>query len=435
MTCHAFVSRLLRRAVVLIVVGALLTPASGLAQGRADRREPWVGTWATAPVGRVPLPPPPAGGGATAQNPPLNFSNQTLRQIVRVSLGGARVRVVLSNVFGTAPLAVGAAYVALRDKDAAIVVGSGRPVLFGGQTTATVPAGATLVSDPVALAVGNQADLAIDLHLPGDTAASTSPLTMHNGALQTNYVSSAGNHTGSSALPVATTTNAWFFLARVEVLPAGEAGAIVAFGDSLTDGTASTPNTNNRWPDHFARRLLGQRGARLGVLNLGIAGNRLLLDGAGVSALARFDRDVVAQTGATHLIVLEGINDLGQGRANPPSVTDLIGAHRQLIERAHARGLRIYGATMLPFEGTTFPGYWTPENEAKRQEFNKWLRTSGVYDAVLDFDAVVRDPAEPTKLAARYKAADNLHLNDAGYQALADSVDLGLFRSDGARRR
>ncbi len=425
----------LRRALVWVAAGTLLTPASGFGQGRADGREPWVGTWATAPVGRVPVPPPPAAGGAAPQNAPLNFNNQTIRQIVRVSLGGARLRVVLSNVFGTAPLAVGAAYVGLREKDGAIVVGSGRPLTFGGQTSATVPAGATLVSDPVAVAVGNHADVAIDLHLPGDTAASSSPLTVHNGALQTNYVSSTGNHVGSPTLPVATTTNAWFFLARVEVLPAGDAGAVIAFGDSLTDGTASTPNTNNRWPDQFARRLLAQRGARLGVLNLGIAGNRLLLDGAGVSALARFDRDVGAQTGATHLIVLEGINDLGQGRANPPSVTDLIGAHRQIIDRAHARGLRVYGATMLPFEGTTFPGYWTPENEAKRQEFNKWLRTSAAYDGVLDFDAVVRDPAEPTKLAARYKAADNLHLNNEGYQALADSIDLGLFRAEGTRRR
>jgi lysophospholipase L1-like esterase len=334
---------------------------------------------------------------------------------------------VLSNVFGTAPLAVGAAHVALREKDAGIVAGSGRALTFGGRPTASVPAGATLVSDPVALTVPDFADLAIDVHLPGDTGAGSSPLTVHNGALQTNYVSQPGNHVGTAVFPVASTTAAWFFLARVEVEPTGPAASVVAFGDSLTDGTASTPNTNNRWPDHLARRLLAGRGVRLGMLNLGIAGNRLLTDGAGVNALARFDRDVLSQTGVSHVVVLEGINDLGLGRPVPPPVEDLIAAHQQLITRARARGLRIYGATMLPFEGTTFPGYWSPENEARRQAFNQWLRTSGAYDAVIDFDTVVRDAAEPTKLAGKFKAADNLHLNDAGYQALAGAVDLALF--------
>jgi len=347
---------------------------------------------------------------------------------VHVSAGGRRLRVVLSNVFGTAPLAVGAAHVALRAQDAAIVAGSGRRLTFGGRSTASVPAGATLVSDPVVLAVPDFADLAIDLHLPGDTAAGASPLTVHNGALQTNYVSPPGDHAGAAVFPVASTTAAWFFLARVEVEPAGRAAAVVTFGDSLTDGTASTPNTNNRWPDHLARRLRAARGVRFGVLNLGIAGNRLLTDGAGVNALARFDRDVLAQTGVSHVVVLEGINDIGLGRPAPPSVEDLIAAHQQLIARARAHGLRIYGVTMLPFEGTTFPGYWTPENETKRQAFNRWLRTGGGYDDVIDFDAVVRDAAEPTKLAARFKAADNLHLNDAGYQALAAAVDLALFK-------
>jgi lysophospholipase L1-like esterase len=376
-------------------------------------------------VARAPVPP--AGGGAAAPTPPLNFNNQSIRQVVHVSAGGRRVRVVLSNVFGTAPLAVGAAHVALREKDAGIVAGSGRALTFGGRPTASVPAGATLVSDPVALTVPDFADLAIDVHLPGDTGAGSSPLTVHNGALQTNYVSQPGNHVGTAVFPVASTTAAWFFLARVEVEPTGPAASVVAFGDSLTDGTASTPNTNNRWPDHLARRLLAGRGVRLGMLNLGIAGNRLLTDGAGVNALARFDRDVLSQTGVSHVVVLEGINDLGLGRPVPPPVEDLIAAHQQLITRARARGLRIYGATMLPFEGTTFPGYWSPENEARRQAFNQWLRTSGAYDAVIDFDTVVRDAAEPTKLAGKFKAADNLHLNDAGYQALAGAVDLALF--------
>ena len=405
----------------------------------------WVATWATAVVARpqaplaplVPVPGLPCqpaifgpgpgrqGGGPPPAPPaPLNFNNQTLRQIVHVSIGGERLRVVLSNAFGTVPLVVGAAHVALRTKDAAIDPKSDRPLTFGGAPSVTIAAGAVALSDPVSLTVPPFGDLAIDAYLPGDTAASPSPLTTHGGALQTNYVSTDGDHSGAADFSVTTTTQSWFFLARVEVAAPAQVGAIVAFGDSITDGTRSSPNTNNRWPDQLARRLAAQN-VKIGVLNQGIAGNRVLCDGAGVSALARFDRDVLVQTGATHVVVLESINDIGIGRNNPsPSAADLIVAHRQLVDRAHARGLTIFGATLTPYEGAV---YATPEGEAKRQAVNDWIRTSKVYDGVIDFDLAVRDPAAPAKIQLRYNPGDNLHMNDAGYQAMADAVSLALF--------
>jgi lysophospholipase L1-like esterase len=427
----------------LVAGAASVVPSIHAQTGRTGDR--WVGTWATAVVARpqgppvLPVAPPgspcappvfgPAPGGRQGGPPPgfaapINFSNQTLRQIVHVSIGGERVRVVLSNAFGSLPLAVGAAHVALRTKDAAIDAKSGRALTFGGSPSATIAAGAVIVSDPVNLSVPAFADLAIDAYLPGDTAASSSPLTTHAGAQQTNYVSTEGNHAGAADLPVATTTQAWFFLARVEVTAADQAGAIVTFGDSITDGTRSSPNTNSRWPDFLARRLAAAN-IRLAVLNQGIAGNRVLCDGAGVSALARFDRDVLVQPGVTHVVVLESINDIGIGRSGAvPSAKDLIDAHQQLIERAHAHGLKIFGATLTPYEGAA---YATPEGEAKRQAVNEWIRNGKAYDGVIDFDAAVRDSASPGKIQQAFNPGDNLHMNDAGYKAMADAINLGLF--------
>jgi lysophospholipase L1-like esterase len=353
------------------------------------------------------------------------FNNQTLRLVVRPTIGGDRLRIVLSNAFGTAPLTVGQASVARRGTEASIERASARTLRFGGRETAVIPAGAVVFSDPVDFRVGPASDLVVDLYVPGDTAASGSPVTMHTGANQTSYVSETGNHAGAAALPVATTTPSWFLLTRVEVVPPATTGVIVAIGDSITDGTRSTPNTNNRWPDLLARRLAAAGGPGMAVLNAGIAGNRVLTDGAGQNLLARFDRDVVAQTGVTHVIVLEGINDIGQARANPlPSAADLIAAHRQLIRRARAQGLKIYGGTLTPFEGA---GYWTPEGEAKRTAVNEWIRTGGEYDGVIDFDAAVRDPKHPTMFLPQYDSGDHLHPSDAGYQAMANAVDLSLF--------
>jgi lysophospholipase L1-like esterase len=393
----------------------------------------------TAPQAQSGPPAQAAGRGGRGAAPPVNFSNQTLRQIVHTSVGGDRVRVVLTNAFGTAPLVIGAAHVALRElspvsngtppeQDAHIALKSDRPLTFAGNSSTSIPAGAVVVSDAVSLTVPAFADLAIDLYLPGDTAASM--VTMHAGAQQTSYVSPAGDHTGATDMPVATMTQSWFFLSRVEVAADDQVGAVVTFGDSITDGTRSTPNSNSRWPDQLARRLAAGK-IKMGVLNEGIAGNRVLSDGAGVNALARFDRDVLVQTGVTHVIVLESINDIGLARDKPsPTAADLIAAHWQLIERAHARGLKIYGATLTPFEGAA---YWTPEGEAKRAALNEWIRTARAYDGVIDFDLAVRDPGAPTRLQQQFNPGDNLHMTDAGYQAMANAIDLALFK--GTRHR
>jgi lysophospholipase L1-like esterase len=351
--------------------------------------------------------------------------NQTIRQIVRTSIGGNRLRVVLSNAFGTAPITIGAGHVALRDKDASVVASSVKPLTVSGASTFSILAGATLVTDPVDLAVQPVSDLVIDLYVPNDIGVGPSPVTTHNGASQTSFVSETGNHSGVTRLPVNARTGAWFMLARVEVMaPAGTA-AVVAFGDSITDGARSTPDTNSRWPDQLARRLAAKKGTGVAVLNAGISGNRVLGDGAGVSALARFDRDVLMQTGVTHVVVMEGINDIGVARSNPsPTAEDIIAGHTQLIERARARGLKIYGATLTPFEGAP---YYTPEGEAKRQAVNQWIRTSKAYDGVIDFDMVTRDPAAPTKFLPAYDSGDHLHPGDAGYKAMGDAVELALF--------
>lgn len=437
-----------RRACVLALTLVMAAPA--LAQDRSS--DLWVATWATALVARMPgqgppgagraqgpapppagvvaapvQPPPQAGRGRQAgPPPPVTVSNQTLRQIVRTSIGGNRMRVVLSNAFGTSPIEIGAAHVALRAAESTVARASVRELTFGGRAAGTILPGAVLLSDPVNLAVPASADLVVDLYIPGEIGLGTSPVTTHNGAGQTNYLSGPGNHSGAAEFPVAGTANAWFLLARVEVVAPAGTLAVVAFGDSITDGAASTRDANARWPDRLARRLAARRGGPpVAVLNAGISGNRLLGDGAGTSALARFDRDVLMQTGVTHVIILEGINDIGVARSSAsPSAEDLIAAHRQLIARARARGLRVYGATLTPFEGA---GYWTPEGEAKRRALNEWIRTSGAYDAVIDFDRVTRDPSAPARFLAAYDSGDRLHPGDAGYAAMGDAVDLALF--------
>jgi lysophospholipase L1-like esterase len=447
----------MRVLLVLTVAAVLIGGVPGVGHA-ASSLERWIATWAAPAAARVDQPPqtlpaaalaypwaqdlPPAVKEATPGQQlvvggasPLHFKEQTLRQIAHVSMGGRRIRVVLANTFGTLPLRIGAAQVALRDKGAAIVPGSNRALTFGGIAQPVMPVGALLVSDPVDLTVPDFGDVVVDLYLPGDTAAWKSPLTIHPASWQVNYVSAPGNYAGAVTLPVAATTAyrrgdglacaSSFFLARIEVVAPAGIGAVVAFGDSITDGTQSGIDLNRRWPDVLASRLFAA-GTRMSVLNGGIGGGRVLEDGVGPNALARFDRDVLAQPGVTHVTVLEGINDIGVAGTKPsPSAADLIAGHRQMIERAHARGLRIYGATLTPFEGAA---YWTPEGEAKRQALNDWIRTSGAYDAVLDFAAVVQDPAQPTKTRPDYDAGDHLHLSPAGYAAMANSIDLGLFR-------
>jgi lysophospholipase L1-like esterase len=388
-------------AVAFAVVGLTAHPAAFAGNGN----EHWVGTWSSSP-----------------QDPDtaipvsvLGFTDQTLRQIVHTSIGGDHVRVRFTNEIQATPLSIGAAHIALRDSGASIVPGSGRTLTFDGSPSIIVSPGAHVVSDPVDLDVPALADLAIDIYLPGPTG----PTTFHRRSFQTTYISPAGNYTGAATLPIDSTTLSWFFLKGAEVMASTQTGAIVCLGDSITDGTNSTPDTNNRYPDHLARRILALHGnQKLGVLNQGIAGNRVVEAGRGPTAQARFDRDVLAQTGVTHVIVLEGIND----SSNTVFQADrIIAGHHQMIERAHAKGLKIYGATLTPAGSTG-------TREANRQAVNAWIRTSGEYDAVIDFDEVTRDPNNPTFFLPIYDSGDHLHPNDAGYEAMADAIDLKLFK-------
>jgi len=438
---------------VAIAAAAVASPVR--AQRSPDR---WVGTWSAALVGRPQTPPLPAPPGpppfmasacpappaAPQVTPPpgqtfgpqpfIHFTNQTLRQIVHTTVGGNRVRVLVSNTFGSAALTIGAAHVAPRG-DADALRAPGVPLTFAGRTSITIPANAVVYSDPAAISVAPLSDLAIDLYLPGSTNTAAA-LTMHPAAYQTNYISETGNYAGASKFPRVATIRNWFLLSRVEVDAADAAGVVVAFGDSITDGASSTADTNSRWPDVLAKRLLGAPSAvKMGVVNAGIGGNRVLSEGtygSGINALARFEVDVLSQTGVTHVIVMEGINDIGNARQNPtPTADDLIGAHQQLIERGHARGITMIGATLTPYWGA---GYYTEVGEAKRQALNDWIRSGKGYDGVIDFDKATRDPADPKKFLAAYDSCDHLHPSDAGYKAMGDAIDVGLFRTTGVKR-
>ena len=431
-------------AVALVaVLAATFTPACA---GPQDDATSWVGTWATSPVV---LPPPRDGAPQGLLGPATRIQDQTVRQIVHTSIGGSGVRVVLTNLFGSQPLEIGAAHVALRVDGAAIDAETARSLEFGGQPTVTIAAGAMVASDAVELGVPSLADLAIDLYLPGDSSADTAGATFHAGGLTTNYLSTTGDHAGAAELPIEDTFQSWFYLLRVEVMAPEGSPVIVALGDSITDGTNSTPDTNSRWPDFLARRLVDRGGATLpAVLNVGIGGNRVLSDNAGFalfnrnadappppppnpnaqfgpSAQSRFDREVLQQPGVTHVIVLESINDIGMAfESESPTVEELIAGHMSLIEIAHAQGLKIYGGTLTPFEGAF---YFRDVGETKRAAVNEWIRTAGAYDAVIDFDAAVRDPAQPTKFQEAYQSGDWLHPSDEGYRVMAEAIDLTLF--------
>ena len=396
-----------------LISGPLANAAKSNAAKAADRNASWVATWGASPV--APLP-------ANTTNP--GFTNQTVRMIVHTSVGGSEVRIRLSNLFSTDSLAIGAAHIALHGSGPGITEGSDHPLTFGGSATATIPPGALLVSDSVPFSVPAQSDLAVSLYLPGTTGQAT----WHPGAHDTNYVSTAGNFAATDQIPVDRTVTSWFYLNDVEVRTAKPALAIVTFGDSITDGTNSTNDANHRWPNFLAARL-AERHIQLAVVDQGIAGNRILHDLAGPNALARFDRDVLAQTGVGYVTVLLGINDIGRsGTGHPPqpvTADDVIAGHKQMIARAHEAGLKIFGCTLTPFEGAN---YFSAEGETKREAVNNFIR-SGAYDGVIDFDAAAHDPAHPTRLLPAYDSGDHLHPNDAGYQAMANSIDLSLFRS------
>jgi lysophospholipase L1-like esterase len=359
----------------------------------------------------------------------MSFSNQTLRLIVHTSIGGSKARVRFTNEMGSSALRIGAASIGLRGSGASLVAGSVRNLTFGGRSFATIPAGAPLVSDPVDLAVPALADLAISIWLPDSVQGST----VHDMAVQAGYVSPAGNYAATPALPLQQTISCWPFLAEVDVLPDAGARAIVTLGDSITDGARSSGNLNRRWPDWLARRLQQESvpgSPPVAVVNRGITGNCMLTDFsnaliAGHDCLERFDRDVLATTGAGWLFALIGINDIVYSpSANTISADELAAGYQQLIARANLAGLRAIGATLTPFGGQA---YYTPAREAARQQINAWIRGSGAWDGVVDFDLALRDPAQTNRLNPAYDSGDHLHPNDAGYQAMAQAVPLNLF--------
>ena len=408
----------LASAAALALLVALPSTPSAFARESDDSR--WVGTWGASPMAADSVP-----GSTNA-----GFTNQTVRHITHVSIGGDRVRIRLSNAYGTQALVIGAAHVALQFSGPTIVPGSDRALTFSGQSSITIPPGALAMSDPVRLDVDALADLAVSIYVPN----ATGPTTWHQLGVQTAYVSPQGNFTGAQSLPVATTSLSRFWLADVEVVASEKVNAVVMVGDSITDGFASTPDANHRYPDFLSQRLNAGR-RKMAVINEGISGNRVLHDIFGPNASARFDRDVLAQAGVTHVIVLEGINDIGlPGSFRPDSETvssaEIIVGLAQMAARAHDKGLKIFGGTLTPFEGTIFPGYYTPAKEVKRQAVNQWIRTSGVFDAVIDFDLATRDPSHHARLLPAFDSGDHLHPNDVGYKAMAAAIDLSLFRED-----
>jgi lysophospholipase L1-like esterase len=387
----------------------------------------WIGTWGASPS-------PQLAGAEQIAKAKLNYADQTVREIVHVSAGGNLLRVRLSNAYGHEAVEIGSVHIALRAQGAAIVPGTDQALTFSGQAKVIIPPNALVLSDPVALSVAPSADLAISLYLPktGNCAG------IHYAAQQTNYVVS-GDLTAAADLPEAAKLMSWVFLTGVDVDAPRAAATLVAFGDSITDGARSASDTNHRWPNFLAERLLARKGsAEIGVLDEGIGGNRILHNpnsniAFGVNALARFDRDVLAQPGVKYVIVLEGINDLGHAGPNlfpteQVGANEIIAGLKQLVERAHENGIKIFGATLTPFTGVPFNGYYSDEKETARKAVNEWIRNGKAFDGVIDFEKAVRDGEHPERIAAAFDSGDHLHPKDEGYKAMADSVDLALFR-------
>ncbi|GAA1003633.1 SGNH hydrolase [Acrocarpospora pleiomorpha] len=383
----------------------------------------WVRTWGVSPQ---------APDNSVTGIEPL--ADATLRQIVRVSGGGDRVRIRLSNEYGTAPVTIGAARVALTGSDDQVQDGTSHTVTFSGRPTATIPAGAPILSDPIDLPVPALSHLTISIHLPGSVEAATCHGTFH--AL--GWII-PGDATAAAALPTsAAPLPAQALISAVEVLPDRRSNAIAVLGDSRVDGIGSTPGADRRWTDVLAERLAERDGTTRYVINQGIGGNRLLNDGIGTAGLARLDRDVLATPGLGHVVVAVG-NDLVFSFApgteetagflamfggEPVTVEDIIAAHLQVAARARANGVKIHAATVAPYGGSEM---YTAEGDEAREQINTWIRTSGVFDGVLDFDAVWRDPADPSRIRGDLHMGDDLHGNDAGYDALAHSIDLSIF--------
>ncbi len=384
----------------------------------------WVASWAAPPHAPV------ASEGRLAA---ASFENVTLSQILRVSEGGTHLRIRLSNRYGEAPLEVGEARVVRIGDDGAEIPGTSRKVTFGGEAAAFIPRGAPFLSDVVELAVPDLSRLKVEFYLPG----STGPCTCHLTGLDELAISPPGNHVGKPFDPVSTAQYR-AFLSVVEVESSESPGTIVAYGDSITDGAGSTPGANRRWPDVLAERLQ-QAGKEWAVANVAISGNRVLSPGMGEAALARFDEDVLSLPHVKYLILFEGVNDIGNRFGRPaggpglpgfdqPEITvgDMIAGYKQLIARAHAQGIKVIGSPIGPFKGAS---YWSEAGEAARRQINDWIVHGGAFDAVVRLDTAFADPDDPQSMRGGYHIGDYLHGNDAGLQAVGESIDLSLFES------
>jgi lysophospholipase L1-like esterase len=417
-----FAAFLISIAVVLNVCARAENPAV---------RGHWVSAWSAAMHAPLPFPGLP---------PSPVFENQTVRMIVRPTISGERVRIRLSNAFGTTPLNIGAAHIALSSQDEKIVSESDRALTFGGTASVIIPPGAPILSDAIDLKVSRFTEIAVSLFLPEKTSSST----VHFWGQHKTYISETGDFSGKAEMPNATTNASWYWLADVELWASDQAAATVTLGDSITDGVGAPQGDYTDWPDLLAKRLAADQSAPgLAVVNEGIGGNRILRDGAGVNALARLDRDVLAQPGVVNLILLEGINDIGWPHLKPKlpngatmkeppfagelvTNQDLIMGLQQIIDRAHQHGIKVFGATLTPYEGAD---YYSDDGEATRQAVNHWIRTSAAFDGVFDFDAAVRDPNHPSQFREGYHSGDHLHPGATGYKAMADAVDLTMLRS------
>jgi len=403
----------------------LLVPQLAAAQVK-----PWIATWTTSPE--------PAD--LDPQEPVLNLEDQTVRERLRVSIGGPELRLRFSNEYGSAPLLIGSVTVALPNDPATVKPGSIQSVTFGWHSSIAIPAGAPALSDPIIFPVNQRSEISISIYFPKRV---TTP-TWHELALKRAVLSPPGDHTHDEKIQGGTESPRSISISAVLVPARPAQHLVVAFGDSIVDGDGSTVDADHNWPSVLVRRLgKTPQGSKLAVVNEGIAGNRLLRDGPlaflGSSALARFDRDALSVPGVTHVVLLEGINDIGFpgaklgefSLADPSDVRspeDLIVAYQQLIARAHTRGIKLIGSTLTPCEGVNIPGYYSDLKEATRQAVNKWIRTSRAFDGVIDFDAVLRDPDHPSRLLPRFASEDHLHPNDAGYEAMADALDVALFQ-------
>jgi lysophospholipase L1-like esterase len=405
-----------RISLLLLLSFCALSPGIAAAAASPDH---WVGTWAASPMAA-------AVHIDQSGNTLFGSPDTTLREIVHISIGGPAVRIILSNEFGLDPLTIGAANIALSAGHGEINPASATTLTFGGHPTVTIPPGALIVSDPANLKVPAFADIAVSLFLPTQPVRQ---ISQHSFADQTNYTA-AGNVVVEKTFESRNEIYSWPFLKGIDVTADDKAAAIVTFGDSITDGAHSTRDANARWPDVLARRLqANKKTANLGILNQGIGGNRILHDTTGPSALARFDRDVLAQAGVKYLVIMESVNDIGHATdpAKPYDVVtadDLIAGLSQLATRAHAHGIKVIGATLTPFVGAK---YQSPAGEEIRQAINQWIRTSNQFDGIIDFDKVTTDPTHPGMFLPLDDSGDHLHPGDEGYKAMGESIDLNLF--------